>query len=159
MLVQAHKPVTAIVFLFDSRWLVSGSVDETIRFWEVDMGTMLIRTLTGHDDWVPTVAFSRDDKYVASGSRDGEIRIWNVEQGGTMHNSRVLGEHDSEIDSVMFSSNDEHLISGSDDRKVVIWNVHSGVLIAGLFYYYLRYFYTIPILIDGKYIIAGTGDD
>ena len=75
MLVQAHKPVTAIVFLFDSRQLVSGSVDETIQFWEVDMGTMLVRTLTRHDDWVPTVVFSCDDKYVMSGSRDSKIRI------------------------------------------------------------------------------------
>ena len=76
-----------------------------------------------------------------------------------MYDSCVLREHDTEINSVMFSSDDKYLILGSDDHKVVIWNVHSDVLIAGLFYYYLRYFCTIPILIDGKYIIAGTGDD
>ena len=64
-----------------------------------------------------------------------------------------------QIVSVTFSSDDEHLISGSYDDKVVIWNVHSDVLIAGLFYCYLRYFCTVSILIDGKYIIAGTGDD
>ena len=76
---------------------MSGSVDKTIRFWEVDMGMMLIGTLTRHDDWVLTIAFLPNDKYVASGSRDGEIRIWNVEQGGMTHDSLVLRGHDTEL--------------------------------------------------------------
>ena len=75
-----------------------------------------------------------------------------------MHNSPVLGGHDAEIDSVMFSSDDKHLISGLDDHKV-IWNVHSGTLVVRPFYCHLRYFYTILILIDSKYVVAGTGDD
>ena len=110
------------------------------------------------NDWDLSVAFSYDDKYVASGSRNSEIRIWDVEQGRTMHDSPVLRGHDVEINSVTFSSNDEHLILGSDDHKV-IWNVHSDASVAGLFYCHSRYFYTILISIDSKYVIAGTGDD
>ena len=75
-----------------------------------------------------------------------------------IHNSPVLGGHDAEIDSVTFSSDDEHLISGSDDHKV-IWNVRSGVSVVGPFYCHSRYFYTILISIDSKYVVAGTGDD
>ena len=55
--------------------LVSGLVDKTIQFWEVDTGTMLVGTLTGHNNWVLYIAFSHDNKYVASGSRDSKIRI------------------------------------------------------------------------------------
>ena len=102
--------------------------------------------------------FSYDNKYVASGSRDGKIRIWDVEQDRTTHDSPVLGGHDTEIDSVTFSSDDKHLILGLDDHKV-IWNVCSGALVAGPFYCHSRYFYTIPISIDSKYVVAGTGDD
>ena len=134
-------------------------MNEMIWFWEVEMSMMLIRTLTRHKDWVLSVAFLYDNKYVMSGLRNSKIRIWNIEQDRRMHDLHVLREHDTEINSVMFFSDDKHLILGSDDYKVVIWNVHSGVLIAGLFYCYLRYFCTVPILIDGKYIIAGTSDD
>ena len=94
-----------------------------------------------------------------SGLRDGKIRIWNVEQGGMTHDLPIFGGHDAEIDSVMFFSNDKYLILGLDDYKVFIWNVYSGVLVVGPFYCHLRYFYTIPILINSKYIVAGTGDD
>ena len=59
----------------------------------------------------------------------------------------------------MFSSNNKHLISESDDYKVVIWNVCLGMLVVGPFYCHLRYFCTVPILIDSRYIIAGTVDD
>ena len=120
---------------------------------------MFIGTFTGHKNWVLSVMFSHDDKYVTSGLRDSEIRIWNVEQGGTMYNSCVLRGHDTEIDSVMFSSDNGHLILGLDNHKVIVWNVCSGMPIVGPFYCYSRYFYTILILIDSKYIIAGTGDD
>ena len=58
----------------------------------------------------------------------------------------------------MFSSDNKHLISGSDNHKV-IWNVCSGMSVAGLFYCHSRYFYTILISIDSKYVVAGTGDD
>ena len=58
-----------------------------------------------------------------------------------------------------FSSNDEHLISGSGGNKVVICDVHSGVLVVGLFYFHPRYFCTVLVMIDSRYIIAGTGDD
>ena len=33
------------------------------------------------------------------------------------------------------------------------------MLVAGLFYCHLRYFYTVLILIDSRYVIAGTVDD
>ena len=40
-----------------------------------------MRTLTGHSEWVWSVAFSRDGTRVVSGSRDNLVKIWNVETG------------------------------------------------------------------------------
>ena len=137
---------------------MSGLIDKTIWFWKVKTAIILIRTLTRYDAWVLSVAFSHD-KCVVSGSKNCKIRIWNIEQDKMMHDLFILKEHDVEIDSVTFSSNDKHLILESDNHKVVIWNTCLGILVAGLFYYHLIYFYTVLISIDSRYVVAGIGDD
>ena len=38
-------------------------------------------TLTGHSDWVRSVAFSSDGKRVVSGSDDKLVKIWSSETG------------------------------------------------------------------------------
>ena len=40
-----------------------------------------MRTLTGHSEWVCSVAFSRDGKRIVSGSDDTLVKIWNTETG------------------------------------------------------------------------------
>src|SRR5262249_42712924 len=37
--------------------------------------------LSGHTDWVYTVAFSPDGNLVASGSWNGEVKVWKVADG------------------------------------------------------------------------------
>ncbi|TVQ45181.1 MAG: WD40 repeat domain-containing protein, partial [Gloeocapsa sp. DLM2.Bin57] len=61
------------------RFLASGSWDKTLKIWHVETGK-LIRTLTGHSNWVNSVNYSPDGRFLASGSRDNTIRIWRVDR-------------------------------------------------------------------------------
>ena len=46
-----------------------------------DSLAVLERKLTGHTDWVNSVAVSPDGKWVASGSDDKTVKIWDIETG------------------------------------------------------------------------------
>ena len=61
----------------DGKTLASGSDDATIRLWDVETGEEK-STLTGHTDWVRSVAYSPDGKTLASGSGDGTVLLWDV---------------------------------------------------------------------------------
>lgn len=49
-----------------------------------------IRTLTGHTDWIYTLAYNAQTKRLASGSYNGEIRIWNTETGESIVTFKAL---------------------------------------------------------------------
>ena len=74
------KSVKSIAISSDSKYIVSGSYDKTIKIWNLESGQE-IKTLKGHSESVNSVAISSDNKYIVSGSADNSIKIWNIESG------------------------------------------------------------------------------
>jgi WD40 repeat protein/serine/threonine protein kinase len=81
-----------------------------------------LRTLTGHTDWVQTVAFSRDGTLLASASLDKTIMIWDTATWMLLH---TLSGHKDEVKSVAFGEGNR-LASGSEDGTVRIWDARAG---------------------------------
>jgi WD40 repeat protein len=74
-----HKDVVnSIVFSDDSKYLASGSYDNTVKLWNVETQKDIF-TLQGYSLRVTSIAFSPDSKYLVSGSDDKTIKLWNVE--------------------------------------------------------------------------------
>lgn len=67
--------------------ILSASADRNVREHNAGDGALL-RTMSGHADWVYTLAFSPGRNLMASGSYDGEIRVWNSTDG-TMQTSFI----------------------------------------------------------------------
>ncbi|KAG2325141.1 hypothetical protein Bca52824_007869 [Brassica carinata] len=62
----------------DKGFLLSSSVDETVRLWRVGSSDECLRVFS-HKSFVTCVAFNPvDDNYFISGSTDGKVRIWDV---------------------------------------------------------------------------------
>lgn len=67
----------ALAWTADSRFLASGSQDQSICLWNAASGTLL-RKLQGHERAVRSIAFSADGQTLYSGSRDRTIRQWRA---------------------------------------------------------------------------------
>jgi WD40 repeat protein len=63
----------------DGSRAVSGSVDGTVRVWDMATGALL-HTLTGHRGEVGAVAVSVDGRRAVSGGDDGTVRTWDLAQ-------------------------------------------------------------------------------
>ena len=61
----------------DSKYIVSGSEDRTVRLWDAVTGAE-VKKMEGHSSGVASVAFSVDSKYIVSGSWDSTVRLWDA---------------------------------------------------------------------------------
>ncbi|MGH7946647.1 MAG: DUF4365 domain-containing protein, partial [Opitutaceae bacterium] len=56
---------------------LSGSLDKTVRLWDVEAGRCLA-VLEGHTDEVRTVAWKANQRRAFSGDKSGGIRVWDL---------------------------------------------------------------------------------
>lgn len=96
--------------------LVSGSLDNTIKIWDVDSDSdKAIRTFFGHIEGVWSVAC--DKLRVASGSHDKTIKVWSRDEGRC---TVTLVGHQAAVSCVALG--EDKIVSGSDDKDVRIWS-------------------------------------
>jgi WD40 repeat protein len=113
--------VWAIAFSPDGKTLASGSMDHTVRLWNLEPGE-LTATLEGHAKRVLAVAFSPDGRALASGSQDDSVRLWDVTTL-TERFAILRGYVDS---SLAFTPDSKVLVAGGADDTVRMWEVGSG---------------------------------
>ncbi|KAK0763420.1 hypothetical protein N5P37_002797 [Trichoderma harzianum] len=113
--------VEAVAFSHDSKLIISGSSDNTLKMWDASTGRAL-KSLTGHNATIYAVAFSHNDDLMISGSGDGVVILWNLVEG----TSNVLETHTGIIGSVAFSENSLYFYTSSQDGTVRSWSSTSG---------------------------------
>ena len=86
--------VLSVAFSADSKLVVSGSRDRTIRVWNVESAETVIGPLKGHEGSVPSVAISNDGHHVVSCSDDSTTRVWDLKKlhGSFTHDVQVPDE-------------------------------------------------------------------
>ena len=73
--------VSSIAFLDGGRTLVSASVDQTIKLWDIARAGAERDVLTGHKGSVWSLAFTPEGQTLFSGGNNGMIKRWDVATG------------------------------------------------------------------------------
>ncbi|QRW14635.1 F-box/WD repeat-containing protein pof1 [Ceratobasidium sp. AG-Ba] len=94
--------------------LISGSLDNTIRIWDVESGKAR-KTLFGHIEGVWAV--QSDKLRVVSASHDRTIKVWNHGDGNCIG---TLVGHRGAVTCLALG--DDKIVSGSDDGDIRIWS-------------------------------------
>ena len=127
--------VTTVAMSPDNRFVAAGSLDKSVRIWDVSTGQFVERTEgeQGHKDSVYSVAFSPRGGHLVSGSLDKTIRMWKISShydGNAGPRSgecvRTFEGHKDFVLSVALTPDGSWVMSGSKDRGVQFWDPDTG---------------------------------
>jgi len=111
-------PVFSVAYSPDGISLVSGSLDNTVKLWDVQTGGV-VKTFYGHAGCVLSVSVSADCARIASGSLDETLRLWDIQTGECYC---VINQEDRVEHVSFFPTDPQHLLSICQD-KVKQWDI------------------------------------
>jgi len=101
-----------------NNFLLSSSMDKTVRLWHVDYNQVLRKFL--HADFVTCVAFHpRNENFFLSGSLDERIRLWNISSRHVSDYAEVRGL----VTACGFTPNGEQALVGTYRGECKVYNV------------------------------------
>ena len=112
--------VSSIHLSGDSRHLLSGSLDTTLKVWGLSSGRCLRTFEEERSIYVLSVSLSADGRYALSGGRNWTLTLWGVSSGRCQRTSE---RHGGEVYSVCLSADGRHALSGSKDTTLKLWEL------------------------------------
>ncbi|KAL4744400.1 hypothetical protein BDW72DRAFT_199629 [Aspergillus terricola var. indicus] len=116
-----RQPVMALSFLGNDDNIVSGSLDRTVRLWNLEHGQTPEALQSGGT--ICSLGLSDDELTLAVAYKSGMIHLLNSESGRRF---QILKGHRAEITSVIFLKGREVLVSASVDKTIRIWDPDFG---------------------------------
>ncbi|KIM33655.1 hypothetical protein M408DRAFT_61483 [Serendipita vermifera MAFF 305830] len=156
ILVDHDDQVRSVSFSPDSRRIVSGSDDRTIRVWDAETGDIVAGPFEGHVEAVNSVAFSPNGSRIVSGSEDGTIRLWDAETGELVTGS--FEGHNKAINSVAFSPDGTWVVSGSSDTTIRVWEAKTGQAVTGPLKGHSKIVKSVAFSPNSRRIVSGSYD-
>jgi WD40 repeat protein len=154
---QGHTSVVwTVAFSPDGKTIVSGSLDKSLRLWDVATGQPHGMPLLGHTDGVETVAFSPDGKTLISRSGDKTLRLWDV--ADALPRGEPFEGYQYFVGSVVWSPDGHTLISRGEGDTARLWDVATrlprGVPLQG----HTSSVVSVAFSNDSKTLVSGSYD-
>ena len=120
---QGHRDsVVSVSFLANGDFLVSGSIDNTVKIW--DSNGQILQTIFAHDRPITRVAVSPDGQLIASASIDKTVKLWQPDGTKVAH----LAGHTEGVTGVSFSPNSDLIATSSQDKTIKLWKPDGTLL-------------------------------
>ncbi len=137
--------------------LASASDDKSILLWSPLSSDFPIAPspITGHSNYVYSLAFSPKGNMLVSGSYDEAIFLWDVRSGRTM---RQLPAHSDPVGGVDFIQDGTMVCSCSTDGLIRIWDAGTGQCLRTLVDEDRKGVTSVRFSPNGRYVLGWTLD-
>ena len=154
---KAHsKAITVILPLSDSKTIVTGSQDQSIKMWDLHAKLLIAEVKLAHSDDISTLDATKDCRYLASGSEDRSIKVWDLE--GMSCLVIIESAHLEAIKSVNITPDSEYVVSSSGDLSIKIWSLKYGELVHAFKDAHKEWIWTLQLSSDARLIVSGSDD-
>lgn len=106
----------------DSKWLVTGGVDETIKVWDLRRRKE-VGALTGHEGTITSLSFP-SRTFMLSTSEDGTINLYRTRDWALL---RTLRGHTGRVNAADAHPSGRVALSVGADRMIRMWDLMRGV--------------------------------
>jgi len=113
------------------KYLVSGSYDKSLIWWNKETKEQVRQVETAHDRWIRNLAVTPDKKYVLSVADDMVCKIWDAESGElvrTLDSHIKITQHGfpNMLYAVAVSPDGELVATVDRIAKIKIWDLKTG---------------------------------
>ncbi|TYZ64971.1 hypothetical protein PybrP1_005763 [[Pythium] brassicae (nom. inval.)] len=123
-----HTSGVCSVIADDDRYIVSSSMDRSVKVWS-RASFACLHTLFGHRDNVSCVALNM--RWLVSGSHDTTLRVYSCVDGFRL--LHALSGHAAHVTKVLLpAAQPQQILSCSDDASVRVWSGERGVCLVVL---------------------------
>lgn len=100
--------------------LATGDWKGQLQLWDVEKSEP-IKTWSGHNGWVTSLAWRPDGKILVSSGYDKSIKLWDTSDFACL---KVLEGHTGMVWSISISPDGQYVASASEDQTVRIWDMN-----------------------------------
>lgn len=136
----------------DGKHALSGSVDNSVRLWDVNTGKELM-SFKNHTKQVWSVAFVPHTKYVVSGSWDATVRMWDTTTGKEVH----IFYHPVDVNGLAISKDGKWMLTGCDDKYMRLWDLTAKTEVRK-YGMHNNFCYACAFAPNGQYVASGGAD-